>query len=257
MIFHKAHKFAIVAAVSALLTACFNIETQPEQQNDFSQITSIEVESRTCDRITAILPNRGRYDGISLKRGDKFGVEWLLSFKHVAYRNEKPSGIGLLTLDDVAKIADLILERGVCENPPYVSRHFESGDKFLLSVDLWLVEDLYQTAVEVTENYTEGQDGIMLIKPLRHPSVQRRFTEAGFADRMCSVLSETNYPCSIQHCLESLITQPAGVCEGKWMTAIYPYYNAEVKDLPKKDVCKIENCGLEKESTFSIELVKR
>jgi len=75
------------------------IETPASMQQDF-----ISIESRSCNRITAILPGRGRYDGISLAYLPKI-KQWQLKFEHVPYRNEKPSPIGLLSLEEIADIA--------------------------------------------------------------------------------------------------------------------------------------------------------
>lgn len=234
------------------LMGCVPTSSEALEKSSTASQNNISIESRNCDRITAILPDRGRYDGISLRFMPKMGA-WRLKFEHVPYRNEKPSPIGLLSLEEVAEITSLIVERGGCPNPPYSTRAFEPGDVFSTSIDWWLVEDLYMTGLEAVRLIPENYGGPMTTKVMSYKEVSEAFKAKGFTDTFCSAFEQHEHACVEFGCEYS----DDDSCEPQWGSLQQPHFRTEVKDLPMEDVCKIEDCGLEKESKFHLQLVKR
>lgn len=251
--------FLIFALIVASLVGCKETSVvKPEELNPKPKEV-LSIESQTCSHIVAVLPDRGRYDGVSLGFYDDFNHErWEMRFTHVSETNETFSDIGLLSLDEIAKIAKLILNQVECRTNAG-PRNFKSGDKLYLSVDLWLVEDLYKTVVAGTRIFTQRMQGEMTTKPLRYHEVDQAFESAGFADKICNQMQEAGFRCSSQPsagCEKGLETKPKNECTAPW-SSVNPVYSNEVKGLPMKEVCSVESCGLKKESKFNLYLVKR
>lgn len=247
-------KLVSISVLCTLAISCADKETIVEKEKPTSSSDVISIESRSCDRITAILPGRGRYDGISLMFDRESEKLWSLSFDHVTHRNEKPSEIGLLTLNEIVQITQIILNRGACGFLGYEGRRFRSGDEFILSVDMWLVEDFYLLGVDSSRDLSKNMKGELMKKPLKYPQMNEAFALAGYANKICDDMSETGYPCSVGSCLEYDTPE---ACEGKWLSSVRPYYRPILWGHPMKEMCNIENCGLEKESSFSLSLMKQ
>lgn len=247
-------KLASIFVFCTLAIGCADKATSTEKERLSVSSDVISIENRNCNRITAILPGRGRYDGISLMFDRESEKLWSLSFDHVSHRNEKPSEIGLLTLDEIVQISQLILNKDACGFLGYDGRRFKSGDEFILRVDLWLVEDFYRLGVDNTRDFSQNMEGELMKKPLKYPQMNEAFALAGYANKICDDMSETGYPCSVGSCLEYNTPE---ACEGKWLSSVRPYYSPILWGHPMKEMCNIENCGLEKESSFSLSLMKQ
>lgn len=232
-------------------SGCFQNNETSTQNSLVAQQDTLSIESRSCNRITAILPDKGRYDGISMEYINEI-KRWKLKFEHIPYRNEHPSPIGLLTMTEIAEITSLILNRNECANPPYASQSFETGDRFLISIDWWLVEDLYMTGLEATRLITKNYKGPMLTKPLSYKEVTVAFKEKGFLDSFCNAIDQPDYACVRIGCEYN----EQKSCKPQWYSTQKPFFSASVKDIPMSDVCKVVNCGLEKESKFTLEVIK-
>jgi len=245
-------RIAVIVLFILGTIGCSQSHETPTELPISAQQDFISIESRSCDRITAILPGRGRYDGISLEFVSEIKA-WTLKFEHVPYRNERPSPIGLLTLEEIAEISSLIINRGECVNPPYATRRFGVGDKFLTSIDWWLVEDLYTTGLEAARLIPENYDNLMEAKHLSHKDVNEAVRAKGFIDNFCLAFEKPEHSCDKIGCEYS---ENPKTCEPKLYSIIRAHFSSDVVNIPTTEICKVENCGLEKESKFHFGLIK-
>jgi len=228
----------------------------PNNTSDLGQYNNINLKDESCVNMSTFLSSGDYYNGISLyDTQPKKLKHWMLKFENSPDANGLPRVKGLMTFQDIIELTDSVIDMKGCQDLSGKEKAISSGDELSLVVDIWLVKDLYDTAVKGTIVFTELMNGEMVIGKNTYPEITNLFRIAKFDDTICQSLEDLSaHKCSIKACLDSLESQSPETCTGKWFSLVQPRYSHLVKDLPMREVCQVENCGLEKDSKFIIDI---